>query len=232
MNILAVDTSTKNVSLALKTDSSFEERYIISQNFSPSENLLGEIKRMTEREKLELKDLDLLICTKGPGSFTGLRIAMALMKGIALAGDIPLVSVDTLRAVEYELSSYWKDILVSVMDAKKKKFYYRISRAGKILKEDSDSTVEEIREEIKSYNSPTLITGPDSLLFFNKIKEIDSSLNIFLDTFPERSIAKALIKLGIEKFEKLGPDDIGEGPIYIRRSDAEEMLLKRMGEEK
>ena len=117
MNILSLDTSTEVLSLSLRTDSSLEEKKI-KGNFSHSENLLGEIKAMTDRAKIALKDIDLLICTKGPGSFTGLRVGMATLKGISLASSSPLVSVPTLAVIEKSVSSLWKGPILSVIDAK------------------------------------------------------------------------------------------------------------------
>ena len=89
MNILSLDTSTPVLSLSVRTNSSYEERKIIG-NFSHSENLLGEIKSMTKRAGIELKDFELLICTKGPGSFTGLRVGMAGLKAYLLRPPLPL----------------------------------------------------------------------------------------------------------------------------------------------
>ena len=120
MNILSLDTSTPVLSLSLRTNNSYEERKIIG-NFSHSENLLGEIKSMTKRAGIELKDFELLICTKGPGSFTGLRVGMAGLKGISLASSAPLVSVPTLSVIDESVKSLWKGPVLSVIDAKKKK---------------------------------------------------------------------------------------------------------------
>ena len=127
MNILSLDTSTPVLSLSLRTNNSYEERKIIG-NFSHSENLLGEIKSMTKRAGIELKDLELLICTKGPGSFTGLRVGMAGLKGISLASSAPLVSVPTLSVIDESVKSLWKGPVLSVIDAKKKKFYFRLRK--------------------------------------------------------------------------------------------------------
>ena len=90
MNILSLDTSTQTLSIALQTDNSYEER-LISGNFSHSEDLLSEIESILSRAGLMLKDLKLLIVTKGPGSFTGLRVGMASLKGISSALNIPIV---------------------------------------------------------------------------------------------------------------------------------------------
>ncbi len=224
MNILSIDTSTAILSIALKTDSTYEER-MVNGAFSPSENLMGEIKAMLTRASLKLGDIDLLITTRGPGSFTGLRIAMSLLKGISLSNDIPLVSVPTLSVIE-KSSSLYNGTVLSVIDAKKKRFYYRISNK----EEDRDESPETIVNEIKALSSPVLVTGPDALTFYKKAKEIDESINLVLDEGAPRNLSHALISLGEEQYKTLGADDIGMGPVYIRRSDAEEMLLARTAE--
>lgn len=143
MNILSLDTSTPVLSISLRTSSTYEERKVIG-NFSHSENLLGEIKSLLKRGGIELKDLELLICTKGPGSFTGLRIGMAGLKGISLASSAPLVSVPTLSVIEESVKSLWKGPILSVIDAKKKKFYFRLSVEGETVISDRDGNPEDI----------------------------------------------------------------------------------------
>ena len=71
-NILACDTSTSTLHIALKCEEGFEER-MIAGGFQHSEDLLQEITYMLERRNLKVADLDLLVCTRGPGSFTSLR---------------------------------------------------------------------------------------------------------------------------------------------------------------
>ena len=228
MNILSLDTSTPVLSLSLRTNNSYEERKIIG-NFSHSENLLGEIKSMTKRAGIELKDLELLICTKGPGSFTGLRVGMAGLKGISLASSAPLVSVPTLSVIDESVKSLWKGPVLSVIDAKKKKFYFRLRVGVDIVISDRDGNPEDVIERLKSLKN-VLITGPDASLFASKLSSED--LDITVDSEAPRCLSYALEKLGREKYEIDGPDDIGEGPVYIRRSDAEEMLLAKAREAK
>ncbi len=229
MNILSVDTSTSVLSIALKTDSSYEER-TVNGNFSPSENLMGEMKSLLSRAGLTLSDLDLLVCTKGPGSFTGLRIAMAMLKGINLSTDAPLVSVPTLSAVERTVERLWKGPVVSILDAKKKKYYYRISEDGQILIPDRDETVENIVEEVKKIAAPVLLTGPDAEAFHKKALAAAPDVNLVPDPDTPRNLSRALMELGEEIYRIKGADDIGEGPVYIRRSDAEEMLERKTRE--
>ncbi len=231
MNILVSDTSTSILSIALRTDTSYEER-MVNGNFAPSENLMGEIKSLLERAGITFKDLNLLVCTKGPGSFTGLRIAMAMMKGIALACDVPLVSVPTLSAIERTVSPLWKGPVLSIIDAKKKRFYYRLSENGEALTPDMDESTERIVEEVKALGKTVLLTGPDAAVFYKKAKEADSSVAVILDPDTPRNLSSSLITLAEEIYAEKGADDIGEGPVYIRRSDAEEMLIQKTLEER
>lgn len=227
MNILSIDTSTNILSIALKTASSYEER-LVDGNFSHSENLLFEIESILKRAKMAIKDLDLLICTRGPGSFTGLRIGMATLKGFSSALSIPMVSVPTLKAIERSVGFY-PGLTLSTIDAKKKRFYIRLSKNNETILDDRDAKV----EDIVSYfdEDEVLITGPDAASFAKKLKEINEDARIIIDTFAPRNISRALIELGLEQYESIGADDIGQGPVYIRRSDAEEALLKRIEEE-
>lgn len=227
MNILLFDTSTQILSIALKCDKFYEER-LIDGNFSHSEDLLTEVTAILERAKIKLADLDMLICTKGPGSFTGIRVGMVTMKGFASALSIPLVSVGTLEAIE-ESASLYKGAILSVIDAKKKRFYQRLSFNGEVVVPDSDMSPEDIIESLKAYEE-VLVTGPDAALFAEKITSIEPSLKLVADCAVPRNLSKAMLKLGLKKYQEVGADDIGEGPIYIRRSDAEEALLKKKEE--
>lgn len=228
MNTLLLDTSTNVLSIALSTDSSYEER-LINGNFSHSEDLLSEIKSLLGRAGLEIKDLGLLIVTKGPGSFTGLRVGMASMKGFSSALSIPLVSVPTLDAIREAVSVYDKAV-VSVIDAKKKRFYISMHYGEEKIIEDRDGNPEDVIDEMRKYPE-VLITGPDAKAFAEKVLAIDPSLNAIVDADAPRNLSKAILRLGERKYRQQGADDIGEGPVYIRRSDAEEALLRRIKEE-
>lgn len=228
MNILSIDTSTQILSIALKTEATYEER-LVDGNFAHSEDLLFEIESLLDRAKISLKDLNLLICTRGPGSFTGLRVGMATLKGFSSALSIPLVSIPTLEAIEKSASLYSGPIL-SVIDAKKKRFYLRLADKDEIIIGDRDGNPNDIIPYIDN-NKTTLVTGPDCALFAKRIWEIAPNARIVVDNYAPRNLSKALIEIGIERLNNQGADDIGQGPVYIRRSDAEEALIAKMEEE-
>ena len=219
MNILSLDTSTDVLSIALKTENSYEER-LINGNFSHSENLLGEIISLLKRAGLELKDLDLLIATKGPGSFTGLRV------GIACGAK--LVTIETLMAMAYGIKGLSPYPILACIDAKKKRFYYSLfSSDGDVILPVMDADPSEVISIAKEYEK-IIITGKDAQLFLSKLESEELRDKFIIDEGSPRNIASALIKLGLMKFEEEGEDDIGDGPLYVRRSDAEEALIRKM----
>ena len=91
MNILSLDNSTQNLSLALKKgDKVFETNKLIPKG---AEHIIPEVAKVLKKAKLKIGQIDCLAVGLGPGSFTGLRIGLAVAKGIAAALEIPIVSV-------------------------------------------------------------------------------------------------------------------------------------------
>ncbi|MGN0906016.1 MAG: tRNA (adenosine(37)-N6)-threonylcarbamoyltransferase complex dimerization subunit type 1 TsaB, partial [Bullifex sp.] len=178
---------------------------------------------------LSFSDLDLLVATRGPGSFTSLRIGFATLKGISLSRDIPLVSVPTLRLIA-EACPVFEGITVSVMDAKKKRYYLGAYSDGRTLCE-LDGNADDLLPYIKGYR-PVTLTGIDANAFSMKLASVlDREVNLNVDPQCYRPLGGVLIQMGIDQYQQVGADDIGQGPVYIRRSDAEEALLKKLSEE-
>ena len=132
MTILALDTSTPAASLALVDQGNL----VVESNPAPGEThsktLLPRIREMLDDTGLEIRDLEFIAVGLGPGSFTGLRIGLAAVKGLAWAGGVPLVGVPTLDAMVQAITP---DHLAAcpVIDARKDQLYaamYRPSTLG------------------------------------------------------------------------------------------------------
>lgn len=228
MKVLAVDTSTSVLHLALLCEDNLDVR-MIKGDGQHSEELLTEIKKILKDSNTSFDELDLLVSTRGPGSFTSLRIGFSTLKGISLALDKPLVSVPTLKAISEAIPNT-SDITISVIDAKKKRYYIGLYKDGKALAE-LDGNAEDILSLIKDEKT-LIVTGPDSTDFANKLSPLlSSNVSLIIDDQCYRPLGGVLIKLGIDQYNSIGEDDIGQGPVYIRRSDAEEALLKRLSSE-
>ncbi|MFA6783695.1 MAG: tRNA (adenosine(37)-N6)-threonylcarbamoyltransferase complex dimerization subunit type 1 TsaB [Sphaerochaeta sp.] len=229
MNILGVDTSTEVMHLALVIgdDQSLFQRYevqTIHTGLQPSETLVPQMLSLCKRNDLTFKDLDLLVCTNGPGSFTGLRIGMSALKGIALAAGIPMVSISTMDVL-YGCVSYFSGAVVPVIDARKKRFYTALFADGKRQTPDLDCDTQKMATLLQGHPE-TLVTGPDAAAFAAQLTGYEGRL--LIDEIPNGNLPLTLVKLGLEKYRKLGPDDIGTGPTYIRKSDAELALQEKI----
>lgn len=212
-NILAFDTSSKLLSIALKTENGLFETFI-SQGFKHSENLTVEIRKLFDTAGTEMNDLDLVVCMEGPGSFTGLRIGMATAKGLSFSLGIPMTAVPTLDATAAGLEFY-DGIVVPVIDARKKRFYSALYRNGERISDFLDVSAEILKEKL-SYFDRVLLTGPDADIFY---KQTDNLFEI--NPAFDRGNARFLINLGIKEYKLNGPAPIELGPLYLRKSEAE-----------
>ena len=231
MNTIAADTSSQALAVAVKTPNYSESRIIVGKSVQHSEKLVPTIIELCSNAGITTKDIDLLACTRGPGSFTGLRIGMAALKGMALALDKPLVSVPTMDVLAGCVPCF-DGAVVTVIDAKKKRWYlgaFEKDEKGntKRLLADTDGTEADLLPVLEPY-SRILVAGPDSQAFACVLEKLyEGKKTIIADRMSTSAVTDALIRLATEKYEKDGADDIGQGPVYLRKSDAEEALEQR-----
>lgn len=115
MKILAIDTSSKNATVAITEN---EEKLIELNNSDEkthSQKLMPMIDEAFQRTNLSLEDIDLLVCGLGPGSFTGVRIGIATAKAFADSKNIPVVGVNSLEELAYNLNT--QGFICSLIDA-------------------------------------------------------------------------------------------------------------------
>lgn len=228
MNVLALETSGEVLHIALKTDRTFiSHTRTIGRQFS--EELVPRLVSLCGEAGITLADLSLIVCANGPGSFTGLRVGMAAAKGIALAAGIPLVSLGTMDILAYPLSHSRFPVLCAV-DAKKQRYYCALFKDGKRDSKDMDASIPSIADLIGGYDE-LLVTGPDAQklvpLLRDEITKRGGKTIFYIDTLAYRSYGESMIILGKKLLTEEGPDDIGSGPTYIRKSDAEVSLEER-----
>ena len=231
MNILATDTSSQALCVAIKTDSFFEERTLAGRSMQHSERLVPIIMELCSDAGITTNDIELLACTRGPGSFTGLRIGMSALKGMAYALQKPLVSVSTMEALA-NCVPYFDGAIVTVMDAKKQRWYlaaFKKESADPALRimPDTDGTEADLEKVLQPYKK-VLVTGPDAKAFAPFLRQMyNDDKTIIEDNMATRSVSVSLIDCAIRKFDSDGADDIGQGPVYLRKSDAEIALEER-----
>ncbi len=221
MNTLAFDTSTDNLGIALKTEKGIYS-FSLSETLKHSEKLLPLTEMLIDTAGSSVSDINLVVCAKGPGSFTGLRIGMSTAKGIASALSIPLVSVPTLDFLASSLYIFDGAVL-PVIDAKKKRYYTALFDNGRRKSEYLDVEVNEVVELIRDYDR-ILLTGPDSGKLYEEISQVlaDRGKKVFNDHSSKNSRIISCLETGIDMYLKGMSDPDNSGPIYVRKSDAEE----------
>ncbi len=122
--ILCIETATTNCSVALGRDGgilAIKEDY--SDNYSHAERLHIFIEEILKENQLSPEDLDAIAVSKGPGSYTGLRIGVSAAKGLCFALNIPLISVSTLASLAHQVGEEEGDFIVPLLDARRMEVY-------------------------------------------------------------------------------------------------------------
>ena len=155
MKILAVDSSALVASAALCEDERLLAEYTLNNKNTHSETLLPMIESLLSFFSLEVGDVDIFAVSSGPGSFTGVRIGAATVKGLAFASKKPCVGVSTLEALAYNLRFY-KGLICPVMNARRSQVYTALFRSdGKNvtrLMPDSAMAISELDAVLADYS--------------------------------------------------------------------------------
>ncbi len=130
--VLAADTSMAVQTLALVRGRQCLGELVVACPRGHSQSLLGAVEHLFSLTRVDLAQVDLLAIGLGPGSFTGLRIGLALFKGLAMGRGLPLVGVSSLWALAAGVGA-WPGVICSCVDARKGEVYaalYRVDAAG------------------------------------------------------------------------------------------------------
>ncbi|MDA3851271.1 MAG: tRNA (adenosine(37)-N6)-threonylcarbamoyltransferase complex dimerization subunit type 1 TsaB [Spirochaetaceae bacterium] len=213
MNTLAMDCSTEILSLTLET-----EKKLLTidrkEGLKHSENLMPTIDWLFNQASLQKKDLDLIVCSMGPGSFTGLRIAVATAKALALGCQASWVMVSNLDCYGKKLD-FFNGLVVPIIDAKKQCYYSAFYQQGRIMSPYMDITSAKLYEKLQGHQ--VLFTGPH----YSLLKENCPLEKVFWDDQGNQGISPILLELGKNKFHTEGGDSLDIGPLYLRKSEAE-----------
>lgn len=135
MNLLAFDTSTEAFSIAIRKDQELTEEFFVPQE-KHTEILLGSIEKAMQAQGLAFSELDCLIYGRGPGAFTGVRLAVAVAQGLGFSVDLPVLGISSLAAVAQQVFNETgnRKVLVA-LDARMSEVYFaafEFSAAGEI----------------------------------------------------------------------------------------------------
>ena len=164
MKILAIDTSAIVASCALCEDDVPVAVYSQKAGLNHSQTMLPMVKNLMDNTNTSIDDIDMLAVSAGPGSFTGIRIGVATIKGLAFGKGKICVGVSTLEAMAKTISSFAKDaIICPVMDARRNQLYNAIFEAhgDTVLRLTEDRLIDatELSKELDAMDKPVYFVG-------------------------------------------------------------------------
>jgi tRNA threonylcarbamoyladenosine biosynthesis protein TsaB len=223
MKILAIETSTMMGGVAIMDQTGLIAEYCLNIKATHSERLMRTIDQVLKDSGLELKDLDGYAVSIGPGSFTGLRIGVSTVKGLALTTKKPIAAIPTLDALAFNIP-FSRYNVCPMLDARKKEVYtalYSFTDEGELskLKEDSVIKPELFLSEIKE---PTVFLGEGANIYRELIKKSLGTLAHFAPLAKQLPSAANVAELGFKDIlsgKVLDPASLV--PKYIRKSEAE-----------
>lgn len=199
MKILAIDTSTTHSSCAVMDDNNIVGDFSINQSMSHNEILLIMVDEMLKKLNIDIEDIDLFVAVTGPGSFTGIRIGVTVVKALAMALNKPIVAVNTLEALSFGVFSDKKKI--PLIDARGERVYYGVYEGinNENIVAPALLTIDELLEEF-SDKGEFVFVGDCVNLYKDRILE-----NKNFEITPaclNSCISKNACVIGKEKFER------------------------------
>ena len=225
MKILAIDTSTTHSSCAVMDDNNIVGDFSINQSMSHNEILLVMVDEMLKKLNIDIEDIDLFVAVTGPGSFTGIRIGVTVVKALAMALNKPIVAVNTLEALSFGVFSDKKKI--PLIDARGERVYYGVYEGinNENIVAPALLTIDELLEEF-SDKGEFVFVGDCVNLYKDRILE-----NKNFEITPaclNSCISKNACVIGKEKYERGDISDcFNLSPEYVRLSQAQRDLEKK-----
>ena len=149
MKILGIEASGLVASAALWEDGVLKSEYTINNRLTHSQTLLPMVAEMMRMSEEKLEEIDAIAASAGPGSFTGLRIGAATAKGLALALDIPVISLSSLRALAENEADAADTLIVPIMDARRGQVYCGAWQNGMEVLSERACGIEELLETLE-----------------------------------------------------------------------------------
>ena len=229
MRYLVLEASAAAASCALLENQKVLGEFFVNIPQTHSQTLLPMAQGLLDTCGVPAGAVDFFAVTHGPGSFTGLRIGMAAVKGLAWASDKPCVPVSTLEAMAWPLA-HLEGVIVCAMDARRQQIYNAVFRAGDgvltRLREDRAVSLEDAAADLAALGEPLTIVGDGAALCGDFFRE----KNIPCRLAPVHLRLQSAVGVGLAAC-RLWPDGAVDpqalAPVYLRLSQAERERLER-----
>ncbi len=225
MKVLSISTSSKLCTASILEDTNLIKEKTLDSGLTHSEKLLPLLDDIFKETNLTLKDIDLLVCDKGPGSFTGIRIGISTVMAFSDSLNIPAIGLSSLEALAYNIKD--DGLVCSLIDAKNSNSYfalYKLENSVYTLLEDfSAEHIDTITEILKKYNQKITFVGDGAISYKEIIKQAIQNCK-FSNNNELSSYNLGLA--GLYNYKIGNKNDLL--PLYLRKPQAERMLEAKL----
>lgn len=230
MLILAFESSARAASVALVEDGRLISQYSQCSGLTHSRTLLPMAEDMLKNAELSLDKVDLFAVAHGPGSFTGIRIGVSTVKGLAWAAEKPCVGVSTLEAMAWHGLAAG-GLVCPVMDARRSQVYNALFQVenGKPVRlcEDRPIALSQLAEELRTLNAPAFLIGDGAELAEKYLREQAIPCTVA----PENLRWQSAWGVAMAAMDKTPGNADALLPVYLRLSQAERERQERLAKE-
>lgn len=230
MIVLSIDSSSKVATAALLNNDEVLGEYVINNKREHSVLLMPMIENLLKDCNLTINDVDGYVVSKGPGSFTGLRIGMATIKGLSFGSSKPYISISTLDALAYS-SINFNGLICPIMDALRENVYTGLykNNNGELenILEPTPMDIDELVALLKEKNEAVIFTGDAVSKHKDYIKENLPNVQ-FAPNHLSIIRASSLGELGLNLLKAGKYDDPNSAPIYLKQPQAVRELERRL----
>lgn len=232
MKILSVDSSSEAASVAILDGKKLLGEMNFNYKKQHSILLMDMIDSIITNTNLTIDDIDAFVVSKGPGSFTGLRIGMASVKAMALAKEKPFIGISSLDGLSNNLFGV-DGIICPIMDALRGNVYTALYKFSNGVIEPIEDhmiiSIEELCDKLKGFNGPYFFVGDGTDKHKDKISSLLEN-TYFAPGHLNFTRASSLGTIGYNLLKEGKSNDLlGFAPVYLRQSQAEREYEKKMG---
>ena len=228
MKILSLDSSSVTASVAITENGKVLSEKFINNGLTHSQTLMPMVEETLKDSGVSINDIDLFAITNGPGSFTGVRIGIASVKGMSDALNKKCMAISTLEAIAEPLKN--EDVIAcAVMDARCNQVYTASFNLGNRICEDKAVLIDELSDELKQYDKKVVFIGDGSILCYDKLHEIIQNCEVADENI--RYVHGSSVGFVAETKINNGEEPVNSAnlvPFYLRLPQAErELKLKK-----
>lgn len=229
MKMLAIDSSATAASTAIWEDGVLRGEFFINTKLTHSQTLMPMVESLLCSTCIDLSEIDRFAVAAGPGSFTGIRIGVAAVKGMAMAQGKPCAAISTLEAMACQMDLV-DGMMCAVMDARCSQVYNALFeiKYGEITRitEDRALSIDQLEQQLLKQKKSVFLVGDGADLCYNKMKVNLPSILVAPEQLKMQrasGVAKAADRLSSERW--ITASELM--PVYLRPPQAERELKKR-----